>query len=84
MLPLLLLAAEAVTPKSAPVIDPALAAEFWRAQAQFIAIKVEFDAKDAAVKAAAAKLQKVCGDNHQLADKDGLVCVPKPNEDQKK
>ena len=83
MLPLLLLAVEAATPQP-PKIDPILAAEFWRAQAQFIAIKVEFDAKDAAVKAAVAKLQKVCGDKYQLVDKDGLVCVPKPNEDQKK
>jgi len=83
MLPLLLLAAEAVTPKP-PVIDPALAAEFWRAQAQFLAIKPEFEAKDAAVKAALAKLTAACGKDHQLTDSNGLVCVPKPKEEPKK
>ena len=76
MLPLMLMAAEAVTPQ-APKIDPALQAEFWRAQAQFIALKAEFDIKDAAVKATIAKLQKVCGDKHQLTDNNGLQCVPK-------
>ena len=76
MLPLMLLAAEAVTPQ-APKIDPTLQAEFWRAQAQFVAVKAEFDAKDNAVKAALAKLQKVCGDKYQLADNNGLQCVPK-------
>lgn len=76
MLPLLLLAVEAATPQP-PKIDPILAAEFWRAQAQFIAIKAEFDAKDAAVKAALAKLSKACGDTHQVVDNNGLQCVPK-------
>ncbi len=75
-LPLLLLAAEAVTP-APPQIPDKLAAEFWRAQAQFLAIKADFDAKDAAVKSALAKLSKACGDKHQLADNNGLQCVPR-------
>lgn len=79
MLPLILLAAEVTIPKP-PTIDPNIAAEFWRAQSQFLAIKPEFEQRDAAVKAALVKLSKACGENFVPRDDDGLRCVPKPPE----
>lgn len=67
-----------------PAVDPTAAAAFWRAQAELLAIKPDFEAKDAAVKAALAKLTAACGKDHQLADNNGLVCTPKPKEEPKK
>lgn len=61
-----------------PSIPPDVAARFWRAQTQFMAILPEFQAKDAAVKAVRAELDAVCGKEFVLADDNGLKCVPKP------
>jgi hypothetical protein len=58
MLPLLLLAAEAVTPQP-PKIDPALAAQFWKAQAEAFQARLAAIEKDQAAQQAAAKLS--CG-----------------------
>ncbi len=67
----------AQTPED-PQIPESLAAKFWRAQAQLLAIMPEFIAKDAAVKAAKAELDAACGPKHVLVDQDGLKCIAKP------
>lgn len=83
MLPLLLLAAEAVTPKP-PAIDPSLAAEYWRNRAQVIAIKGELAAKEAIEKSLVEKMIAACGKDHQPFDDNGLKCVANKKEEPKK
>lgn len=83
MLPLLLLAAEAVTPKP-PTIDPAIAAEYWRNRTQVIELESALKAKMAAEKAIVDKMLEACGAEHNLTDDNGLKCVAKKKEEQKK
>lgn len=71
-------ASDASKPQAPPSIPPAIEAKFWRAQTQFMAILPDFQAKEAAVKAARAELDSVCGKEFVLADENGLKCVPKP------
>lgn len=65
------------------VPDPQLQADFWRATLMFNEVLPEFKKRDAAVKAAREKLDAACGKDHQLADDNGLKCVPKPKEPKK-
>ncbi len=71
-------ASDASKPQAPPSIPPAIEAKFWRAQTQFMAILPDFQAKEAAVKAARAELDAVCGKEFVLADENGLKCVSKP------
>lgn len=66
-----------------PHPDPQLQADFWRATLMFREVLPEFQKRDAAVKAAREKLDAACGKDHQLADDNGLKCVPKPKEPKK-
>jgi len=77
---LLALSVTAVMADTAPVIPDSLSAKFWRAQAQLVAVLLEFQAKEAAVKAAKAELDAVCGEKHVLVDQDGLKCIQKPKK----
>lgn len=83
MLPLLLLAAEAVTPKP-PAIDPAIAAEYWRNRTQVIELESALKAKMAVEKAIVDKMLAACGTEHNLTDDNGLKCVAKKKEEPKK
>lgn len=80
MIPLLLLAAEAVAPKP-PVIDPSLAAEYWRNRVQVVALKGELTAKESIEKALVEKMIAACGTDHTLTDDNGLKCVAKKKEE---
>jgi hypothetical protein len=80
MLPLLLFAAESVTPK-APTIDPNIAADYWRNRAQIIALKSDLSAKETIEKFLVEKLVTACGKDHQPIDNDGLKCAVKPKEE---
>lgn len=80
MLPLLLLAAEAVTPKP-PVIDPSIAAEYWRNRTQVIELESALKAKMAAEKAIVEKLVAACGSGHNPIDDNGLKCVAKKKDE---
>ena len=71
MLPLLLLAAEAVTPKPATVkpVDPTAAAVFWKAQAEFAQVKSMLTEKEVALKAALEKVS--CESGYELVASNG-------------
>jgi hypothetical protein len=79
MLALLLLAAEALTPKP-PAIPPKLEAAYWRAETLRVVAQYEATAKAEASKALLEKLKTACGPDHQVVDRDGLQCVPNPQK----
>ena len=80
---LILAATLAFAKDKPPHPDPQLQADFWRATLMFNEVLPEFQKRDAAVKAAREKLDAACGKDHQLADDNGLKCVPKPKEPKK-
>jgi len=73
----MLLAAESVTPK-VPIVDPSLAAEYWRNRAQVFVLKSQLTALETAESALVTKLLAGCGPDYQITDDNGLKCVLKP------
>lgn len=67
----------AETPKPAPIIDPAIQAEFWRVQVQFLVAKEALKKQEEAIKAVGEKVFAACGKDHVATDDGGLKCVPK-------
>jgi hypothetical protein len=78
MLPFILLAAEAATPKP-PVVPDAVAAKYWRAKARLIAVNADQATAAAAEASAVKEMESACGKSHSPIDNGdgGIKCVPK-------